>query len=158
MIQLHFPNTGTKKTDPGVCITDTEVFIIIEIGISGTNTAVLKRGIPIIVNRDACKEGLTVDEINFLIFSEATWYCSVSPNDLRAVSLFPCLAKQATNLPGACVFFRLPFAGDFSRMAYPLMNSLNEWHLSALFFPIRLTALGSPKMRRDCQQASYQKT
>ena len=74
MIQLHFPNTGTKKTDPGVCITDTEVSIIIEIGISGTNTAVLKRGtgIPIIVNRDACKEGLTVDEINFLIFSEAT--------------------------------------------------------------------------------------
>ena len=43
MIQLHFPNTDTKKTDPRVCITDTEVSIIIEIGISGTNTAVYNR-------------------------------------------------------------------------------------------------------------------
>lgn len=43
MVQLHFPNTDIKKTDPGVCITDTVVSIKIEIGISGTNTAVHKK-------------------------------------------------------------------------------------------------------------------
>lgn len=38
MIKLHFPNTDTKGTERSVCIT--EVSIIIEITISGTNTAV----------------------------------------------------------------------------------------------------------------------